>query len=66
MEHRAEGEPEKATSLRGIAARPVLQTDVHHAAQEQANQMEIGKIVAFCDDDIWWEPSALTRSSDSR
>src|ERR1700722_4177821 len=53
VKHRAEGNPEKATGVRGYAARPVLHAEIHHAAQEQAKQMEVGKVGGVCKDHQW-------------
>jgi hypothetical protein len=44
VKHRAEAKAEKDTGLCGITTRSMLQTDVHHAAQKQAKEMEIGKV----------------------
>src|SRR5271163_446436 len=41
---RTEHRPEPAKGLRGGAAHPVLQADVHHPAWEQAKQIEIGMV----------------------
>src|ERR1700677_4729071 len=53
VKHRAEGKPQKAKGVRGYTARPVLHADVHHAAQEQAKQMEVGKGGGVCKDQQW-------------
>jgi hypothetical protein len=47
VKDRAEGKAEKATSKRGCAARAVPQADVHHAAQEQTKQMDVGNVGGF-------------------
>src|SRR5260370_35377949 len=39
---RAEDKPEPAIGVRGRSPRPMLQADVHHAAQVQARQMNVG------------------------
>ncbi len=36
VKHRAEDRPKSSIGMRGRAARPVLNADVHHAAHEQA------------------------------
>src|ERR1700693_2110773 len=41
---RAENRPEPVIGLRDGAAHPVPQADVHHAAQQQAKQMQVGKV----------------------
>ncbi len=44
VKHPTEDRPKSAIGMRGRSARPVLHADVHHAAHEQAIQMEVGKV----------------------
>src|SRR4030081_364870 len=44
VKRRAEDRPKPAIGMRGSAARPVLHADVHHAAHEQAIEMEVSKV----------------------
>ena len=44
MKEPPEEKPEATEGVRRAAAHPLLQADIHHAAREQANQMEIGKV----------------------
>src|SRR5260370_15184292 len=40
----SEHSPQIAIGVRGSAARPELHADLHHAAQMQAAQMEVGEV----------------------